>query len=120
MVDQVRRTVKKKLWAFVKFIGNDKQLAQATTLLIDLMKLKDLMHVEGESEAQKEEINEKCATNGVEYRINFYDVEITREDPAFFCDLIGQKIACFKDLDLALRVKKVVEKAFHDSYTYYQ
>ena len=67
MVDQVRRTVKKKLWAFVKFIGNDKQLAQATTLLIDLMKLKDLMHVEGESEAQKEEINEKCAEFRVLY-----------------------------------------------------
>jgi hypothetical protein len=66
------------------------------------------------------EINEKCAEQGVEYRINFYDVEITREDPAFYCDLIGQEVACFKDLDLALRVKKVVEKAFNDSWTYYQ
>jgi hypothetical protein len=66
------------------------------------------------------EINEKCREQGVDYRINFYDEEITREDPAIYCDLLGTEIACFKDLDLARKVKKVAEKAFDDAWTYHQ
>lgn len=61
MVSQVKRIVKKKLWAYVKFLGNDKQLADATLLCIDLMKLKDYLHVDGESVSQKEMVDEMVA-----------------------------------------------------------
>lgn len=59
MVQQVKRSAKKKLWAIVKFIVNDVQLAQATLILADLMQLKELQHSEGETDAERELIDEK-------------------------------------------------------------
>lgn len=65
-------------------------------------------------------INDLCRERNAPYRVEFYDEEITREEPVVFADLIGTEVACFKDLDLARKVKAICEKAFHTEWEYRQ
>lgn len=62
--------------------------------------------------AQAKRINEQCAAAGVNYRVNFYDVEITQDEPVVYSDLLKTTIHCGKDLDLARRMQTIIRAAF--------
>ncbi len=65
-------------------------------------------------------INGHCTEWGVNYRIHFYDEEITREDPVFYSDVLKMEIDCRKDLDFARKVQSVIRAAFDTNYEYHQ
>jgi len=65
------------------------------------------------------QINEICDRTGVKYRVNFYDVPVTKEEPEAFSDMLKTKIYCGKDLDLARKMKSILNAAF-ETYEYDQ
>lgn len=65
-------------------------------------------------------INTLCAQRNVDYRVNFYDEEVTLEQPIVYSDLTKTTIYCGKDLDVALKMQSIFNAAFHDSYEYQQ
>jgi hypothetical protein len=56
----------------------------------------------------------------VAYRVNFYDVAVTKEEPEVYSDLLKTTIYCGKDLDLARSMKAVLNAAFDTHYVYEQ
>jgi len=65
-------------------------------------------------------INEECESLGVNYRVNFYNVEVRKEEPEVHSELLQTTIFCGKDLDLARSMKAVLNAAFHTCYVYEQ
>jgi hypothetical protein len=65
-------------------------------------------------------INESCATRCVQYRVHYYDVPVTRAEPTYRSDLIGEDIHCVQDLDLARKMGSVIRAAFDTKYDYLQ
>lgn len=63
-------------------------------------------------------INEQCEEKGFAYRVHFYDEEITKEEPQAFVDLIGKEIYLGKDLDVARKMKSILNSAFDHKYDY--
>ena len=57
-------------------------------------------------------INELCESNGVAYRVNFYDEEITKEQPVVYSDLLKTTLHLGKDLDVARQMRKLLNCAF--------
>lgn len=70
--------------------------------------------------AEATRINAICADLGVAYRVNFYDVPVTKEEPEVYSDLLKTTIYCGKDLDLARRMKTILNAAFDTCYVYEQ
>ena len=70
--------------------------------------------------AEATRINAICADLGVAYRVNFYDVAVTKEEPEVYSDLLKTTIYCGKDLDLARRMKTILNAAFDTHYVYEQ
>jgi hypothetical protein len=70
--------------------------------------------------AEATRINAKCADLGVAYRVNFYDVPVTKDEPEVYSDLLKTTIYCGKDLDLARRMKTILNAAFDTHYAYEQ
>jgi hypothetical protein len=70
--------------------------------------------------AEANRINTQCADLGVAYRINFYDVAITKEEPEVYSDLLKTTIYCGKDLDVARRLQSIIRAAFDTKYEYHQ
>lgn len=70
--------------------------------------------------AEATRINAKCEDLGVAYRVNFYDVAVTKEEPEVYSDLLKTTIYCGKDLDLARSMKAVLNAAFDTHYVYEQ
>jgi predicted SprT family Zn-dependent metalloprotease len=65
-------------------------------------------------------INKMAEANGARYRINFYDVAVTREEPVFYCDLLKTEIKTCRDLDTVRRMKSLVKAAFDSTVQYQQ
>lgn len=65
-------------------------------------------------------INEVCRRVGVPYRVEFYDVEITKEEASFSCDLLKDEVFTTSDLDIALQFKKILNTAFDSQFNYAQ
>lgn len=57
-------------------------------------------------------INELCESNGVAYRVNFYNVAVTQDQPIVYSDLLKTEIYCGKDLDIARRMQSIIRTAF--------
>lgn len=65
-------------------------------------------------------INDRCSDIGVSYRINFYDLEITTEQPTFQVDMLGStEFKVTKDLDVVRKMKTVFKTSFKE-YSYLQ
>ena len=65
-------------------------------------------------------INSVCRQLGTNYRVDFYDQEITDEQATFSCDLVKDVVFTTSDLDVALQVKKVMNSAFDSKFDYHQ
>lgn len=70
--------------------------------------------------AEATRINTLCADLRVAYRVNFYDVAVTKEEPEVYSDLLKTTLYCGKDLDLARSMKAVLNAAFDTHYVYEQ
>ena len=80
---------------------------------LDMKGLDDGIKGHGENfilEAKR--INELCEANGVTYRINFFNEEITKEQPIVYSDLLKTTLYLGKDLDVARRMRKLLNSAF--------
>lgn len=122
-----------------KYYFGTKQIRLARHMVYDTTKVKSTLlhemlhkhlHQNGEDDGidghgpnfirEAKRINDLCRERNVSYRVEFYNEEITREEPVVFADLIGTEVACFKDLDLARKVKAVCDKVFHTQWEYKQ
>jgi hypothetical protein len=65
-------------------------------------------------------INAQCSDRGLAYRVNFYDVPVTKEEPEVYSDLLGTTIYCGKDLDLARKMRTILNASFDTRYVYEQ
>jgi len=65
------------------------------------------------------QINQLCEETGMKYRVNFHDVAVTKEEPEVYCDMLKTTIYCGKDLDIAHRMKAILNSAF-ETYEYEQ
>jgi len=70
--------------------------------------------------AEAQRINKKCEELGVDYRVNFYDEAVTKDEPEVYCDLLKTTIYCGKDLDIARQMKSILNAAFDSKYDYAQ
>lgn len=70
--------------------------------------------------AEAKWINDTCAARGVLYRVNFYDVPVTKSRPVYRSELIGGDIQCVQDLDVARKMGSVIRAAFDKRYEYRQ
>ena len=70
--------------------------------------------------AEATRINAKCSDAGVTYRVNFYDVPVTKDEPEVYSDLLKSTIYCGKDLDLAQKMRTILNAAFDTHYVYEQ
>ena len=61
-------------------------------------------------------VNALCKERGVAYRVNFYDLEIQREQATFYCDLLQTEIGSFDDLDIAKRCQAAIKAAFQEGF----
>lgn len=59
-------------------------------------------------------INELCVAKGVPYRVNFYDIPVTLEQPEVYSELLKTTLYCGKDLDLARRMQAIIRAAFDE------
>lgn len=70
--------------------------------------------------AEAKRINELCEAAGVSYRVNFFDVPVTKEQPEVECELLKTTIYCGKDLDVARQMRTILNAAFDTKYDYAQ
>jgi hypothetical protein len=70
--------------------------------------------------AEAKRINELCEANNFAYRINFFDIAVTKEQPEVECDLLKTTIYCGKDLDVARQMRTILNAAFDSKYEYAQ
>ena len=70
--------------------------------------------------AEAKRINDVCAARGVQYRVHYYDVPVTRVQPTYRSELIGEDIHCVQDLDLARKMGTIIRAAFDTRYDYKQ
>lgn len=66
------------------------------------------------------DINAQCEEWDLPYRINFYDEEVTKEQPEVNSDLLMTTVYCGRDLDVAKRMQSVIRAAFHEGTYEYQ
>lgn len=62
-------------------------------------------------------INQKAQKLGLGVRVNFFDEEITKEQPEVYSDLLKTTIYCGRDLDIARKMRGVFNSAFDESYS---
>ncbi len=65
-------------------------------------------------------INESYQAAGVDYRIHFYDEEVTRDEPFVISELAKKEIYCGKDLDVARNMQAIMRAAFDQKFEYFQ
>jgi len=65
-------------------------------------------------------INDTCSARGVQYRVNFYDIPVTKSRPTYHADLIGGEIQCVQDLDVVRKMGSVIRAAFDTRFEYRQ
>lgn len=88
---------------------------------LDLKGLDDGILGHGENfVTEAKRINEQCQEVGVNYRIHFYDQEITEEQPFVVSEMTREEIYCSKDLDIARNMQALVRAAFDRKFEYFQ
>jgi hypothetical protein len=70
--------------------------------------------------AAAKQINDICRDRNVNYRVNFYDVEVTQENPYIRVKLLQTEMFYDPDLDIARKMNAVARAAFGDEFTYVQ
>lgn len=88
---------------------------------LDMVGLDDGVEGHGENfitEAVR--VNKMCEELDVNYRVNFYDEVISREDPVFSAELIGREVMVIKDLDLIRKLRGNLNAAFDRKWTFHQ
>lgn len=88
---------------------------------LDLERRDDGIKGHGENFVKEaKRINELCESTGVKHRIHFYEEEITQSYPFVLPELLGDKVHCSKDLDIARNMQSVMRAAFSQKFEYFQ
>jgi len=61
MIMQTKKVTKKEAWRVCKMIPNDKHLKKVCELVIDHLKIKDFLHLDGETDIRREEVDDRRA-----------------------------------------------------------
>lgn len=69
---------------------------------------------------QARRINAQCEEWNLPYRVNFFDLEVTKEQPEVYSDMLMTTVYCGRDLDVARRMQAVIRAAFHEGCYDYQ
>lgn len=62
-------------------------------------------------------INQRARELGLTVRVNFFNEEITKEQPEVYSELLKTTLYCGRDLDIARKMRGVFDSAFHESYS---
>lgn len=65
-------------------------------------------------------INAQCEEWNLPYRVNFFDEEVTKEQPEVYSNMLMTTVYCGRDLDVARRMQAVIRAAFHEGCYEYQ
>jgi hypothetical protein len=88
---------------------------------LDLKGLDDGIKGHGENFIlESTRINKLCESKGKEYRVMFYDEEITKDDPSFFVEMVGEEMTVMRDLDVARKMASIFRAAFDEKFEYRQ